>query len=106
MQPQQIDIKTLKEKHDHSEKTMLIDVREQDEWDAGHIPGAHHMPKGVLLEQIQSLVPQKDTIIYLQCKSGGRSQQAACLLLTQGYTQVFNVVGGITAWASAGYPIV
>jgi sulfur-carrier protein adenylyltransferase/sulfurtransferase len=103
---QQLNIETLKNNlSSQTPQGILIDVREQHEWDAGHIPGAIHLPKGILLEHILALAPQKADPIYLQCKSGGRSQQAAQLLIEQGYSQVFNVVGGITAWQAANYPI-
>lgn len=102
---QQLDIETLKNNLSFPPKGTLIDVREQHEWDAGHIPGAIHLPKGILLEHILAIAPQKSEPIYLQCKSGGRSQQAAQLLIEQGYSQVFNVVGGITAWQAANYPL-
>lgn len=103
---QQLDIETLQKlMSSNSSEGILIDVREQDEWNEGHIPHARHLPKGMLLENIHSIVSQKDAPIYLQCKSGGRSTQAAQLLMEHGYTQVFNVVGGITAWKAANYQI-
>lgn len=107
MEPKQINVETLRKiLQDPSKQGILFDVREQDEWDAGHIPDAQHLPKGQVLEHIERIVPQKDKPIYLHCKSGGRSQQAAIMLINLGYTQVYNVTGGITAWESAGYPIV
>lgn len=85
--------------------STLIDVREQVEWDAGHIPGAVFIPLGVLDQEIAVTVPDKATEIILQCRSGARSGRGTELLQQLGYTNVVNMAGGILAWEAAGLPI-
>jgi rhodanese-related sulfurtransferase len=80
----------------------LLDVREPDEWQAGHIAGAQHIPLGQLRERLAE-VPKDKTILAV-CRSGGRSESAARGLRTLGYT-VENLEGGVTAWKRAGLPL-
>ena len=80
----------------------LLDVRELDEWQAGHIAGAHHIPLGQLRERLGE-VP-KDKAILTVCRHGNRSEAAARGLRTLGYT-VENLEGGVTAWKRAGLPL-
>ncbi len=81
----------------------LLDVREDDEWAAGHAPGARHIPLGQLGARAAE-VPQ-DELIYVVCRSGGRSAQAAQALAGGGW-QAVNVAGGMQSWAAAGRPMV
>jgi rhodanese-related sulfurtransferase len=81
----------------------VLDVREQDEWDAGHIAEAQHIPLGALSERIGE-VPQNRPIVAV-CRSGSRSDKAAKSLRAQGY-DAQNLDGGVTAWARAGLPLV
>lgn len=83
----------------------LIDVRELEEWNELHIPGAVHIPKDKITSCIQSKAPNKDQTIYLHCKSGVRSLYAAHILITLGYQEVYSVDGGIMEWALSGYPV-
>jgi sulfur-carrier protein adenylyltransferase/sulfurtransferase len=85
--------------------TTLIDVREQVEWDAGHVAGALFIPRGVLAEQVEAAVPDKGTPIVVYCRSGARSALGTQLLQQLGYTEVVNMAGGILAWEAAGLPI-
>lgn len=87
------------------EKFTLIDVREDNEWDAGHAAGAVHIGKGVLERDIESKAPQKDARLVLYCAHGSRSALAADALMKMGYTNVFSLAGGITAYKSAGLPM-
>ena len=80
----------------------LIDVREQDEWDAGHAPTAQLLPMSALRDRIDELPTDKQLLIV--CHSGGRSMRVTDLLLKSGFDAV-NVVGGMTAWAAAGGPV-
>ncbi len=73
----------------------LIDVREQVEWDAGHIAGALFIPRGVLGQEIEAAVPDHDTPIVVYCRSGARSALGTQLLQQLGYTDVVNMAGGI-----------
>jgi rhodanese-related sulfurtransferase len=81
----------------------LLDVREDDEWAAGHAPGARHIPLGQLGARATE-VPQ-DELIYVVCRSGHRSGQAAQALAGAGWRAV-NVAGGMQQWAAAGLPMV
>jgi rhodanese-related sulfurtransferase len=82
---------------------ILVDVREQDEWDAGHAPGATFVPLSALQERVTEL--PSDTRLLIVCHSGGRSLRATGFLRAQGLDAV-NVEGGMSAWAAAGGPVV
>jgi rhodanese-related sulfurtransferase len=82
---------------------LLLDVREDDEWQAGHAPGARHVPLGQLQAE-QASLPTDRPIVAI-CRSGGRSEQATIALLAAGYDAV-NMAGGMRAWAAAGQPVV
>ena len=87
-------------------KVMIIDVREADEYAAGHIPGAINIPRGVLefkIDQHPSLY-DRNTQIVLQCQGGGRSALATVALQELGYKNVSNLAGGFGAWSAAGLP--
>ncbi len=77
---------------------LLVDVREDREWQAGSMPGAVHISKGVLERDIVSQVPNKGTEVVLYCGGGYRSALAADNLRRMGYTQVWSLVGGIKGW--------
>ncbi|MDP3519285.1 MAG: rhodanese-like domain-containing protein [Hydrogenophaga sp.] len=86
---------------------LLIDVREADEYAAGHLPGAVHMSRG-LLEFKLSATPAlaaRDQKVVLYCKTSGRAALAACALLDMGYLQVASLAGGYDAWVAAGKPV-
>ncbi|MDX6742084.1 rhodanese-like domain-containing protein [Actinocorallia sp. A-T 12471] len=80
----------------------LLDVREQDEWDAGHAPEAVHIPMSALNERAAEIPQDRD--IYVVCRVGGRSAQVTVALNNAGWTAL-NVDGGMLAWASANLPI-
>lgn len=101
---QTISVAELKKHYDNDTNFCLIDVRELNEWQEIHIPKAIHICKDDLKENIQKNVLEHTTPIYLHCRSGVRSIQAAKTLLELGYKNVFSVDGGIIAWASAGFP--
>jgi molybdopterin/thiamine biosynthesis adenylyltransferase/rhodanese-related sulfurtransferase len=82
----------------------LVDVREQVEWNDGHIPGATHVPRGYLELRIEEAVPAKDAPIVLYCAGGVRSLLAGQTLRDMGYTNVTSMAGGYNAWAAAGLP--
>jgi rhodanese-related sulfurtransferase len=79
---------------------MLLDVREDDEWEAGHAPGATHMALGRLAAE--SLT--KDTVVIAVCRSGGRSARATAQLQAAG-VNARNLAGGMQAWMAAGLPV-
>jgi molybdopterin/thiamine biosynthesis adenylyltransferase/rhodanese-related sulfurtransferase len=85
---------------------LLIDVREIDEWDAGHIPGAKHVTRGYLETRIESAAPDRTQPIVLYCASGNRSAFAAKTLTDLlGYENVASLRGGITLWKDRGYAV-
>ncbi|GAA3023990.1 rhodanese-like domain-containing protein [Actinokineospora globicatena] len=81
----------------------LLDVREQDEWDAGHAPTARHIPMGELVARLGEL--PADGEVYVICRSGGRSARVTQYLNGNGWDAV-NVDGGMQAWAALGQPVV
>jgi molybdopterin/thiamine biosynthesis adenylyltransferase/rhodanese-related sulfurtransferase len=85
---------------------VLVDVREQVEWDAGYIPGAIHVPRSYLEQNIEALVPDRDAPVVVYCASGVRSAYGAGTLGQLGYTNVVNMTGGIEAWKRLGLPVV
>src|SRR5919205_1341612 len=85
---------------------VLIDVRENDEWDAGHIPGAKHVPRGYLESRIEGAAPDRSQHLVLYCASGNRSALAAHTLRDLlGYEHVESMTGGITLWKDRGYEV-
>ena len=82
---------------------VFVDVREQNEYDAGHIPGVKLIPLGSVPDRM-SEIPKDKTVVAV-CHSGNRSSQATDFLRKQGYTNVHNMTGGMTAWSQAGNPI-
>ena len=82
---------------------VLLDVREDDEWQRGHAPGAQHIPMGQIPARMAEI--DTDAKLFVVCQAGGRSQRVARYLAQNGYTPV-NVSGGMLAWAGAGRPVV
>ena len=83
----------------------LIDVREDNEWDAGHAKGATHLGKGIIERDIETQVPDKSTELILYCGGGFRSALAADVLQEMGYANVYSMAGGWKAWKDSGAPI-
>ncbi len=83
----------------------LIDVREDREWAAGHAADAVHVARGVIERDIELLMPDRGTLIFLYCGGGFRSILSADSLQQMGYTNVHSVTGGWRAWLDAGAPI-
>ncbi len=89
------------------EGVAIVDVREADEFGAGHLPGAKHVPRSYLETRIEGIVPDRDAQIVLYCQSGNRSAYAARTLTGDlGYTNVSSMTGGITLWKDRGYEVV
>lgn len=80
----------------------LIDVREDNEWDAAHAAGAIHLGKGIIERDIETTVPDKNAELILYCGGGYRSALAADVLQRMGYTNVFSMAGGWKAWKESG----
>ena len=79
---------------------ILIDVRELDEWNAGHIPGAIHIPRSILEFKISEISPDRHAPIALYCRSGGRATVSAHQLIGLGYTNVSNLEGGYLQYSN------
>jgi adenylyltransferase/sulfurtransferase len=84
---------------------VFVDVREREEWDEGHIPGAAFVPRGNLESRIENVVPDRSTPIVIYCASGARSAFAAKSLGELGYENVASLTGGIVDWKRNGYEI-
>jgi rhodanese-related sulfurtransferase len=94
----------VKARQDRGESFHLIDVREESEWAAGHVPGARHIGRGILERDIESVLPERDADIVLYCGGGYRSALAAENLQKMGYRRVVSMDGGMRAWREAGFP--
>lgn len=82
---------------------VLLDVREDDEWQRGHAPGAQHIPMGQIPARLDEI--DRDAQLFVVCHLGGRSERVAQYLARNGYAPV-NVAGGMQAWAAAGRSVV
>ena len=110
-QTQQIDLLTLADDIDVDtvaaikdlDDVIVLDVREQDEYDEKHIPGVTLIPLGTIPDRLDE-IPTDQTVV-VTCRSGNRSNQAAEYLREKGYTNIHNMLGGINEWEAAGYPV-
>jgi len=84
---------------------ILIDVREDNEFEAEHAAGARHMGRGIIERDIVQTVPEKDTELILYCGGGYRSALATDNLQKMGYTNVWSMAGGWHAWEDSGAPV-
>jgi len=87
------------------DQLTLLDVREESEYDAGHLPGAKWLGKGIIERDIEAVVPDPDTELVLYCGGGFRSALAADNLQKMGYTNIISMDGGFRGWTEAGYQI-
>jgi len=97
---------TIEQYLQEDKEGVLIDVREDREWIAGHLPGAVHLGKGVIERDVEALYPDKTTRLVLYCGGGFRSALAADNLQKMGYTQVVSLAGGVSGWRQAGHSLV
>jgi len=98
-------IPELKKRLDAKEEFHLIDVREDNEWAAGRIPGAKHLSRGIIERDIESQIPDREAEILLYCGGGYRSALVADNLQKMGYKRVVSVDGGWRGWTGAGFPV-
>lgn len=98
-------IEDVKVRQAQGDKFTLVDVREDKEWAAGHLPGAVHIGKGVIERDIEVKVPDTSTPLVLYCGGGFRSALAADNLQKMGYTNVISMDGGYRGWTEAGLPV-
>lgn len=101
----EISIGQVKAMIDSGTAPLVLDVREESEWNKDHIPGARHLGRGVLERDIETRVPDKTTPIILYCGGGYRSALAAESIQKMGYSQVLSMDGGYRAWNEANYPL-
>jgi rhodanese-related sulfurtransferase len=101
----EVTIDEVKAKLDRREKFLLIDVREESEYAADHLPGAVHLGKGIIERDVEARVPDQDTPMVLYCGGGFRSALAADNLQKMGYTQVLSMDGGIRGWREKGFAL-
>ena len=94
---QQISQKEAKQRMDEQD-VIILDVREVDEYDSGHIPGAVLLPLGTIdKDSAAAVIPDKNSVVLVYCRSGNRSKQASSILAELGYTGIFEF-GGINTW--------
>lgn len=87
------------------EDALVVDVREQNEYADGHIPGARLIPLGQVKTRVSELEKFRDRALIIACRSGSRSANACSVLRKHGFTKVFNLTGGISAWEQASLPV-
>lgn len=94
----------VKQRMESGERFVLVDVREESEYAAGHLPGAIHIGKGVIERDIETKIPDPATPLVLYCGGGYRSALAADAIQKMGYTHVLSMDGGWSGWLAKGYP--
>ncbi len=99
----EVDVQTFAAERDSNKELQVVDVREPDEWAAGHMPGAVLIPLGELGARTRELDPARPVVVV--CRSGNRSATGTSILLQSGFRDVKNLAGGMIAWAEAGKPI-
>ncbi|MEB2271702.1 sulfurtransferase TusA family protein [Bacillus safensis] len=95
----EISLNAFQQKVKEDQSLFILDVRELDEYEAGHIPGAVHIPLGEVEHRAEELT--RESVIYLICHSGRRSELAAQKLKEKGFQQLINVVPGMNSWTGA-----
>jgi rhodanese-related sulfurtransferase len=98
-------IDDYRERVSRGEKFILVDTREDREWDQGHLPGAIHLSKGVIERDIEKAIPDKDVAIVCYCGGGFRSALVCDNLQKMGYTRVVSMDGGFRGWVANGLPV-
>lgn len=97
------DVATVYARMQNGEELTILDVREESEFAAGHIPGALHLSKGIIERDIETRFPDRSQELILYCGGGYRSALAADNLQRMGYTNVISMDGGMRAWRDAGH---
>ena len=100
----EVTVAETQERIEQNSDAKLIDVREDNEWDAAHAAGSIHLGKGIIERDIETTVPDKDTELILYCGGGYRSALVADVLQKMGYTNVFSMAGGWKAWKEKDCP--
>lgn len=82
---------------------FLLDVRDREEWTAGHVPSAHHLPMHEVPQRLAEVPQDRDVVVV--CRVGGRSARVVAYLRGRGFARVANLSGGMVAWQAAGRPM-
>lgn len=98
-------VQDVRDRQVRGESFLLLDVREESEFAAGHVPGARWLGKGIIERDIEAAVPDPETELVLYCGGGFRSALAADNLQKMGYTNVVSMDGGFRGWKEAGLPV-
>jgi rhodanese-related sulfurtransferase len=98
------NVADVKKRLDAGEKFVLVDVREDNEWTNGHLPGAVHLGKGIIERDIEQRIPDTNAKVILYCGGGFRSALAGDALQKMGYANVESMDGGWKGWVEAGLP--
>ena len=101
----EVSVEETRNRMTANDNVRLIDVREDNEWEAGHAAGAEHLGKGIIERDIETKVPDKSSELILYCGGGYRSALAADALQQMGYTNVYSMAGGWKAWKESGAPM-
>lgn len=99
------NVQEIKQKIDRGDTFFLVDVREQDEWQRGHLPTAIYLGKGIIERDIEKVIPDENAEIVVYCGGGFRSALTADTLQRMGYKNVISMNGGFRGWVDAGFPI-
>ena len=103
---QEVSVDQARERLRQNPKAVLLDVREDSEWQAGHATEARHLGKGILERDLERLFPDPDTEIIMYCGGGFRSALTADVAQKMGYRRVASLVGGYRALVEAGWPMI
>lgn len=103
---QEVSLDIARERLRENPQAVLLDVREDHEWEAGHVQGARHLGKGILERDLEGLFPDPDTEIIMYCGGGFRSALTCDAAQKMGYRRVASLIGGYKALVAAGWPIV
>ena len=101
----ELTVEDVKAKLDRGDQFVLVDVREESEFQKDHLPGAIHLGKGIIERDIEQRIPDTGADIVLYCSGGYRSALAADNLQKMGYTNVWSMDGGHRGWKEQGYPL-
>lgn len=100
-----VDVKTVHDERASGKPIVILDVRTDGEHASAHIPGSISLPFDRVAQEVESIIPDKNTVFYLHCNVGIRSSHATKMLLDKGYANARNIIGGLYAWKEAGYPV-
>lgn len=99
------DVHEINKRQKEGQSFYLVDVREDNEWNAAHLPGAIHLGRGIIERDIEKTIPDHNAEIVLYCGGGFRSALAADNLQKMGYTNVISMDGGFRVWKESGYSL-